>query len=436
MRLKQLLSGKKALLYFFLFAAVILAAYFRFHHLPQRTVFDADQEEIAYKAQEILSGDPALLGPKTSVGGFSIGPLFAYLWAAVGIFFSQSPLSGAYLSSLIGIATLFLLYFSAREMFGSKVSLLLSLFYAVSFGCIFWDQNPWAPSLFYPSQLLILWGAYISQKDPKGIVLAALGVGLGFQSHFGIFLSVLSLAVFWAFFRPRLKRGPVVLSLIIIFASLAPWLVFDLTHGFVNSLRLMSVFKQATGSAALGMEKLFSSAAMMGASVIYPYFPKIVNKIIFLSALGLGAFFAVRDREKRRALALILVSIVVPVVLFIPYKSFFSEYYLMMIVPGFLLLLGYFIHILVKGKYMIPVFLVFAVFVFYNLNVFRTYHRPLSLKAKMDAVGFIVSNAPDGGYGVSLTTELGYNFGYGYIFDYFENNLSDFKNRSASKQLF
>ena len=82
---------------------VILALFLRLYNLERRTPFDADQEEIAGRAKELLSGHPVLLGPKTSLGGFSIGPGFTYLWGMSGIFIKEDPIAGAYTSVILGV---------------------------------------------------------------------------------------------------------------------------------------------------------------------------------------------------------------------------------------------------------------------------------------------------------------------------------------------
>ena len=96
LKLKKLLNG---LVKFTPIVLILLLAFFlRTYNLERRTAFDADQEEIAGRAHDILLGHPVLLGPKTSLGGFSIGPGFDYLWAFSSLLTKGDPIAGAYTS--------------------------------------------------------------------------------------------------------------------------------------------------------------------------------------------------------------------------------------------------------------------------------------------------------------------------------------------------
>ena len=91
MKLLKLIQKSKytypAILLFILIAGLFLRCY----RLEFRTGFDADQEVLAFRAQEIVKGDLALIGTKTSLGGFSIGPGFYYLAAIFSLVLANNP---------------------------------------------------------------------------------------------------------------------------------------------------------------------------------------------------------------------------------------------------------------------------------------------------------------------------------------------------------
>lgn len=398
-------------------ALIILSAIFlRLYLLPTRTIFDADQEEIAFRAREILSGNVVLLGQKTSLGSFCIGPGFIYLWALFALFFSGNPISGAYLS--VGLGTLFILgiYLTARKIFSEKVGLFLAFFLSISVVLIAWDQQPWAPSLFYLSELMVFYGLYISSKNKYGIPLASLGIGLGFQSHFAVFLLLFPVLIYLMLFKPLLTRKNIAISLIIIILSILPVFVYDIVNGFVNFQRLISLFTLGVSGNAPSTIKIFTTLVSNSLNLISLHFTTSVKYLLF-ATIGLAIFWRmIIDKEKRTFLVLSLLMLFIPFLIFLFYKSNFSEYYLMTTAVPFVFIIGYLMH-LIKSKLLI----VFIMTIFAITNMYDIWHyqKPMNLSAKEKIVKKIIEKGGEDGYGVSLSTQLGYNFGYRYLFNYY-----------------
>lgn len=411
MRKKLLINFKR---YLPLVLIILFAVALRFLDLPRKAPFDADQEEIAFRASEILSGHPALLGPKTSVGGFSIGPGFEYLWAATSIFFRGAPISGVYLSVLLGIIVVFAFYFIGKKLFDEKTGLMLSFIAAVSANMVVWDQFPWAPSLFYISQLILFYGAYISHKDKRGILLVALGFALGYQSHFGIFLCFLAVIVYWLFFRPKISKKNFLISGAIVFIGLLPNILFDLIHNFVNIKRLFGVFGESGSGYGASVEKLISSLTYSNISIFYPYPGRDVASFIFGAVVIAGLVAYLRIKNARKLIALTLLSIFIPFITFVFYRSNFTEYYLMMTIPPFIFLVGYFIY---KLGNKVPTLLILGLLLLAYINIKATlgYKRVINLWAKEQAVLLIKEKSGQEGYGISLTTAPGQSFGFKYL---------------------
>ncbi|HJY98696.1 MAG TPA: glycosyltransferase family 39 protein [Patescibacteria group bacterium] len=414
--IRRLLNSFQKYLPLILIVAIGLAL--RLFDLERRVPFDADQEELAFRASEILGGHPALLGPKTSVGGFSIGPGFEYLWAGASIFFRGAPISGAYLSVLLGIATILGFYFIGRNLFDKKTGLILAFIIAVSANTVAWDQAPWAPSLFYISQLILFYGAYLSTKDKHGILFVALGFALGYQSHFGIFLSFLAVAVYWIFFRSKTTKKYLLFSAAAVFFGLLPNILFDLIHGFANIKRLLGVFGESPSGYGASLGKLFSSLTYSNISVLYPYPERTAASIAFAALIVAGLAFYLKNKKDRSFLLLTLLSITIPFATFVFYSSNFSEYYLMMTIPPFMFLAGYFVHKL-KGKWVCLLPLILIVLGYFNVRAALANKRVINLWAKEQAVALIKGKSGESGYGISLTTAPGQYFGFKYLFDYY-----------------
>jgi len=414
LKIKPILLNLKKYLPIILITA--LAVFLRLYLLEKRASFDADQEEIAFKAKELLSGNPVLLGPKTSLGGFSIGPGFTYLWAIFGFFLKGNPISGSYLSVFLGILLIIGTYVVGRKIFSERVGIILSFILAVSFNFILGEQTPWAPSLFYLGELIIFYGAYLSATKKYGLPLVALGLGIGFQSHFAVVLLILPLIIYFLIYRPIIDKKSLSISLGILILSILPVAVYDLLHGFINFQRLLSIFSLGREGVVLSKIKIVTTLVFNSTSILWLHFSLFIGSIIFIISVIYCCWKMYKDKFYRSFLILSNLFLFIPVFIFFFYKSNFSEYYLMSVVVPFLLLLGY-IFSSIKNKY--AILLIIVPFLYLNARSFISEKKPMNLSAKEQIVQEIIKRGGKSGYGVSLSVQPGYGFGYSYIFDYY-----------------
>lgn len=413
-------------------AIVAFAILLRLYLLPERTSFDADQEELAFKAKEILSGDPVLLGQKTSLGGFSIGPGFSYIWAFFSFFLKGNPIAGTYASVSLGLLFIVGIYIVGRKIFSEKVGLTLSLIVAFSSCLIAWDQSPWAPSLFYVSELIIFYGIYISRKNYAGLPLTALGLLLAFQSHFAVFLLVIPIAIYLFIYKPVVNTKVLIFTILILLVGIIPLLIYDLIHNFVNFGRLVSVFSLGISGEAPSRLKLIYTLVQNSINIIAISMPIVLRYVIFIFLITIAFFGVVKDKKRRRLVILSFIFLFVPLFEFMFYRSGFSEYYLMTAVVPFLFILGYIFN---KIKSRALIVLILVIFLIPNLIAFCNFQKPVNLGAKEKIIQKILEMKGFSGYGVSLSTEPGYNFGYSYLFDYYKAT-PDIPPKSGEEKIF
>ena len=402
--------------YFPIVLITALAVFLRLYLLEERVSFDADQEEIAFKAKEILSGNPVLLGPKTSLGGFSIGPGFTYLWAIFAFFLKGNPISGAYLSVFLGILFIVGIYLVARKIFSENVGLILSFISALSVSFISWDQNPWAPSLFYLSEIITFYGIYLSSSKKYGLPIAALGLAIGFQSHFAVFLLILPVAIYLLIYRPVVEKKNTITSFLVLTLSVLPVVIFDLFNGFINLQRLLLIFSLGREGLTSPVAKIVTTLVSNSTNILWLHFSIPVSRLIFVTTVLYSFWGIFRNKSYRPLLILSNLFLFIPFFIFLFYKANFSEYYLMTAVIPFLILLG-FMFSTIKNKFV--ALLILGIFSFLNVKSFIFIYKPMNLHAKEQIVQEIVKMGGESGYGVSLSTELGYGFGYSYIFEYY-----------------
>jgi len=402
--------------YFPIILITALAAFLRLYLLEERVSFDADQEEIAFKAKEILSGNPVLLGPKTSLGGFSIGPGFTYLWAIFAFFLKGNPISGAYLSVFLGILFIVGIYLVARKIFSENVGLILSFISALSVSFISWDQNPWAPSLFYLSEIITFYGIYLSSSKKYGLPIAALGLAIGFQSHFAVFLLILPIVIYLLIYRPVVEEKNIIRSFLILALSVLSVFIFDLFNGFINLQRFLLIFSLGREGLTSPVAKIVTTLVSNSTNILWLHFSILVSCLIFVTTVLYSFWGIFRNKNYRPLLILSNLFLFVPFFIFLFYKANFSEYYLMTAVVPFLILMG-FMFSTIKNKFV--ALLILGIFSFLNVKSFIFIYKPMNLHAKEQIVQEIVRMGGESGYGVSLSTELGYGFGYSYIFEYY-----------------
>ncbi|WKZ26025.1 MAG: hypothetical protein QY322_01800 [bacterium] len=416
--MKRYLNFKKI----FVVLVLLLALFLRFNNLHQRTHFDADQEWLATRATELLKGDLPLLGPVTSIGSFSIGPGFIYLWAFFSFLFSGAPVAGAYLSAVLGLLFLITLFLFTKYFIDLKVAYLVLFLAAISSKLIFWDQQPWAPSLFYTAQMLILAGGYISIKKQVGYLILAVGLVLAFQSHFGVILSFVSLLVYFLLVRPvKPKVMTSIATVAILFVGFLPNLVFDLSHNFINLKKLFEVFRGDSVDYFISLNKVINVLNSSATSLIYPKNTNLLDTIFTKGLFALvlvNAFSLLRDKKLKNLSLLLLTTALLPAILFYLQQGKFSEYYLLMSVPSLILLLALFLKRLISYKMI--VFLIIIISVYFNFKQIDSRYVSWNLKAKENIAQKIVEIGGTEGYGISINSKRGDRFGFEYIFDYYQ----------------
>lgn len=411
-------------------AILFLGTFLRIHNLPELTSFNADQEWLAFRAKEILNKDLVLIGPVTSVGNYSIGPAFVYMWSFFSFLTGNAPIAGAYLAVFIGVVSLLFIHFFVNKFIDQKIAILTMFLVAISAPTIFWDQSPWTPSLFIIPQILMLIGAYIINKNKLGYLLISLSLVIGFQAHVGIILSFISVLIYLFFVRPvKLDSVTFLKSLGIIVLGLLPNIVFDLAHNFVNFLRLFDVIKGENLDYFTGFGKIINVLSYNAISIIYPNNKTLIDGVLIRILYALVLVNCVRNlrsKESKSISLLLLITTIFPAFVFYLQQGKFSEYYLMMTVPSSIFMVSLLLRDLINFKdknykfIYIKTLSIVILSLFLNLKMINNRVVDFNLKAKQDTIAEIVKMAGTDGYGISLTTKYGDQFGFKYILDYFE----------------
>lgn len=236
---------------FLIILILVLAAFLRLYRIADYMTFLGDQGRDVLIAYGILHGKFTLLGPTSSVGGFFLGPIYYYFMAPFLWLFNYDPVGPSVMIALIGVATVWLTYKFASELFNNKVGIIAAIIYAISPIIVADSRFSWNPNPLPFISLLILYILYLNTYKNKLIYFFFTGflLGIAMQLHYlATFLAVIIFVylLLSEFILRKTKFLERVWNLIkkniIIFLGFlfgwSPFLAFELRHGFPDFIHI------------------------------------------------------------------------------------------------------------------------------------------------------------------------------------------------------
>src|SRR3989344_7316371 len=164
-----------------------IASFFRLYRVRDYLVFLGDEGRDALVWKQILVDRKlTLLGPTASVGGFYLGPIYYYLtlpfaWAA-----NLDPVGPAYFVSILGIATVYLVYLFGRRYLNRTIGLTAAFLYSFAPLIVRYSRSSWNPN---PVPFFTLAGLMLAHEGIKRrklwlSVLAGICLGILWQLHY------------------------------------------------------------------------------------------------------------------------------------------------------------------------------------------------------------------------------------------------------------
>ncbi len=248
---------------------LLVGALLRFCKIADYMTFLGDEGRDAIVVRRFLVNfDPILIGPGTSIGNMYLGPLYYYLMAPALLVFNFSPVGPAIMIAALGVATVFLVWQLARELFpqtNSGVHLgafLGGILYAISSTVVHFSRSSWNPNIMPFFSLLCMYAIWRVWSRMQHKWLIVLGISLAFvlQSHYLGLLLVPVLFSFWVLTFLKVKNQKAhrqdflrksVLGIAIFFLLMSPLLIFDARHDWLNfnSMKVFFTERQTTVSA-------------------------------------------------------------------------------------------------------------------------------------------------------------------------------------------
>jgi 4-amino-4-deoxy-L-arabinose transferase-like glycosyltransferase len=397
-------SKSSAVLFLFILA---LFAFLRFYKLPQRTIFNWDQERDAFEVQKILSGDPSLIGPRVlGPKGFFLGPYFYYLLAPFYFLTGGHPQAIVYFLIVLNLVFFLVAYLIVKKIWGEKTALIFLFLWSICPATI--ETTAWNPALI-PLMIILIWYALLK----KSYFWLGLSLSLAINFHFqAVFLApFVLLFLFWQKELSGKNLGKVALGF---FLPFTPLLLFDLKHNFLN-LKLLAQFIKGRGEggdflAWLPVVKNFLTG-FWGQKEIW------LSLTIILILLN---FWLIKKRknsfDKNFLKSLFCLY---PIVLlgFSLYGQRPSEYYFNFLLPFFILVLALFINSFGKLKRLF--FLLLFVLLWLPKTMEKIAPISVSLAAKDRAIAYLAEENGETPAEVRYQAPLGEEAGFSYLLDYY-----------------
>ena len=162
---------------------------------------------------------------------------------------------------LLGIATIWLVYYVTNSFFNKKAGLIASLLYAIAPIVIIYSRSSWNPNVMPFFSLLTLYTLYKGLEGRKWFLLfSGVLLGITLQLHYiAVFLGAITF--FYVIFVELLrKKASAIFSkklfkiiwpyLWDLLLGLSPFLVFEARHGFQNIRNIIDfiLFSGETGT--------------------------------------------------------------------------------------------------------------------------------------------------------------------------------------------
>jgi 4-amino-4-deoxy-L-arabinose transferase-like glycosyltransferase len=248
-----------------LLVILIVGLFFRLYNFEKSFYFAHDQDLYSWIAKDIVVNHHLrLVGQLTSVDGVFIGSFYYYLMAAFYFVFKMNPLSACIPLTIIGLFSIWSIYWVVSSNFGKKCGRISAYIYAISFGIASFDR--WS----VPTQPTLVWSIWfmavilaLGKGNLKYLPLYGFLCGFVWQLHIAL-LPILPIPIV-AYIIGKNKINllwdkkyikVVLLSILIFAVTLSPFVVFELKHNFLQ-IKSMAVGINKNTGGLTGMSKIY-----------------------------------------------------------------------------------------------------------------------------------------------------------------------------------
>lgn len=419
---------------------LIVGAFFRLYKISEYMTFLGDEGRDALVVKRLLlDHDLVFVGPGTSVGNMYLGPFYYYFMAPFLFLFRFDPTGPAVGVALLGVLTIFFVWYLAYKWFGRRAGLTAALLYAFSPVVIIFSRHSWNPNIMPFFSLLVIYSTFKFWYEEKYsyIVLASLSFAICLQSHYLalVLLPFVGIFLLLSFIKSK-KVGKqkellknFLISVVIFLLLMSPLVVFDAKYNWRNFTAMKDFFFERSDFISnsfmspflhfFTIWNLVFTRLLASKNIL---FGKIVAFLLFSLSFLQVVFYLKRRIYSKKVVAFFFVLswILVSVFVLSVYKEQIYDHYFGFLFPAPFLLLSFFLEELVTfkryGKFLfVPLIFLFLFFSFVNSPLRDNPSR--QLQRTIDVSKKIAEEARGQRFNLAVIAERNYEGAYLYFLE-------------------
>ncbi|KKQ95787.1 MAG: 4-amino-4-deoxy-L-arabinose transferase and related glycosyltransferase of PMT family-like protein [Candidatus Woesebacteria bacterium GW2011_GWB1_43_14] len=404
---------------------LLLGFFFRAYRSRELFMYSHDQDLLGWFIKDVLiNHDLRLVGQETSIKGIYIGPFFYYLLIPFYLIFKMDPIGGVYFSIILGVISIWSVYFVFSKILSKSIGLAGSFIYAISFYTVFTDREV-VPTT--PAMLWTVWYLYglhlLLGKQRRGFLLLGVLIGLIWNINLGLAVSF-PLILYALFLRRKIDLVGAFKGFIAGVFVASPLIIFELRNGFQQ---IKSAMNNVGGGGtefpgvADKFDRVMQLVVKNVSSLIWGSVVPVSQKDTFSLVMLFLVVITFKKMADLKILKLIWAWIILYILFFSTNSIILSEYYLNGVTIVWILILA----IALEKLYEKPILRIFGLMMllgFFSINIYRLFQIDINKSGYIDRralVSFIKNDASNNSYpcvSVSYITKPGYDLGYRYLF--------------------
>src|SRR3989344_740504 len=324
----------------FMAAAILFVV--RAYSFTTNLQFDSDSGRDSLFALRILDGNPTLLGPAASVGGFYLGPLLYYFLAILYLLFGLNLYAISLTYIVMGVTAVALGCWLQRTYISRNASVIFFLVAATSLPLVTASQSATNQPMM-PLVTIVFLAVYLAGLKKNSLrfdTVTGMVFGLLLHIHFSALLIFIPLVplFFWQatgnFKRKILHFSMLVIGMLLM---ILPLLVFDIRHNFITTRSLLGYAQETISGSLLSDTRphlTFLEKMQLSGEQLTPALPLTVVGLLVGVAASLSKSRLISSQYFQTLLVLSLGSFL----LVLSYKGYIFPYYVLIPATIWLLL--------------------------------------------------------------------------------------------------
>ena len=375
---------------------LLLAAFLLTYRLSELMPFIGDQGWFYISARDMLiHGQIPLVGITSSHTWLHQGPWWTYMLAVALWIGHFNPVSGAYLSALIGLITVWLVYKIGSDMFSIRVGLIASLIYATLPLVVYFARMPYHTESIAPLTLLLFYALYKWINGSKygfPIIILLFAFLYNFELAttmlFPIFLLIIAYGIIkrTSWVKNILNKKSIILSIFAWLIPMIPMILYDVHHGYPQTVKFVIWigYKIAT---VFGFPKIHPDAPGETYQTMFPFATLVIRHMIFLKNAIiawsiLGVVFVTllvknlnlfKKKEFLHPYSLLLLFFVIPALAYVAEKTNSDAYWIVFFPTVAFMIALFFDRLMSFRNFFYPALGLLLLFVGFNISaLFQT----------------------------------------------------------------